>query len=316
MSGKDDYSFGCVLLAAGLGSRFGGNKLHASINGISMIERALDTLSAAKLGKVAVVSYDRRILDAAKKHGFIPVLNTTPEQGISLSIRLGLEALPDLSAVMFMVADQPLLTKDSLRRVIEAHRASPRSIAALAWGGKRGNPCIFPAELFSELLCLEGDSGGSALIASHPDRLILVEAEEKELLDVDDRESLSAVNDMEGAGRPALHPKLSIRLYTSDKCFGPGIAHILCLVRECGSLRGAAGAMNMSYSKAWKTLCRCEELLGFELLHRSAGGKNGGGATLTQEAERLLELYQEYCCQVEESAMKLFREKFSDHIGK
>lgn len=312
MNGKESCSCGCVLLAAGLGSRFGGNKLHADVNGISMIERALDTLSSAKLERVAVVANDSRILGAAKKHGFIPVHNPAPEQGISLSIKLGLELLLDLPSVMFMVADQPLLTKDSLFRLMTAHTKAPDSIAALGRNGKRGNPCIFPAELFPELLCLEGDTGGSAVIAAHGDRLILVEAGEEELRDVDDKQALDALN---GCAAQTLHPGISIRLYTSDKCFGPGIAHLLCLVRECGSLRGAAGAMNMSYSKAWTTLCRCEELLGFKLLNRTSGGKNGGGAMLTEQAERILELYQEYCSAVEQSATELFREKFGDFIG-
>lgn len=310
-----EYSCGCVLLAAGLGSRFGGNKLHAMVNGISMIERALDTLSSVGMEKVAVVSYDKRILDAAKKHGFIPVLNPAPQKGISLSIRLGLEAVSDVQAAMFMVADQPLLSRESLLKLLVAHAVSPESISALAVNGKRGNPCIFPAELFPQLMSLEGDVGGSAVIAGHSDRLILVEAPEQELLDVDDRKTLDSVND-EAPAVPPLHPGLSIKLYTSDKCFGPGIAHLLCLVRECGSLRAAANAMNMSYSKAWTSLCRCEELLGFSLLHRSAGGKNGGGALLTKEAEQILGLYQEYCSRMEDTADRLFREMFSEYMEK
>lgn len=304
-----EYCCGCVLLAAGLGSRFGGNKLHADINGISMIQRALDTLSAAKFTRVAVVAFDSRILDAAKKHGFEPVFNSAPEEGISRSIRLGLERLRDLPAVMFMVADQPLLLKDSLLRAVRAHEQAPESIAALAWNGRRGNPCIFPAQLFPELMALEGDKGGSAVIAAHEDRLLLVEAGERELLDVDDRDTLDCVKRAE---RPGLHPSLNIKLYTTDKCFGPGIAHLLCLVGELGSLRSAAGAMNMSYSKAWKSLCRCEELLGFSLLHRSAGGKNGGGASLTPEAERMLALYREYCGRMETMGRELFEEIFAD----
>ena len=307
MSEAKEYKCGCVLLAAGLGSRFGGGKLHADVDGISMIDRALDTLSAAKMKHVAVVSADKRILDAARKHGFSPVLNDAPEEGISRSIRLGIEAMGGADALMFMVADQPLLTKESIVRLVEAHSTFPRSIAALSSGGKRGNPCVFPRELFDELCALSGDRGGSVVIERHSERLLLVEAEERELVDVDDRETLA------GLSARSLYPKLSIRLFTSDTCFGPGIAHLLCLVRETGSLRSAAASMNMSYSKAWTSLSRCEELLGFSLLLRSAGGKNGGGAKLTPEAEKLLADYRAYCGEVEAEAEKLFEKYFSSY---
>ena len=58
-----------------------------------------------------------------------------------------------------------------------------------------------------------------------------------------------------------------------------------------------------------------EQALGFALTTRAIGGKNGGGAMLTEQAERILELYQEYCSAVEQCATELFREKFGDFIG-
>ena len=45
-----------------------------------------------------------------------------------------------------------------------------------------------------------------------------------------------------------LHPGLTIRFFTSEKCFGPGVAALLDGIREGGSLRAAAGEMGMAYS--------------------------------------------------------------------
>ena len=47
-----------------------------------------------------------------------------------------------------------------------------------------------------------------------------------------------------------LHPVLSVRLFTDEKCFGPGVAALLTLVKTCHSLRAAAMEMGMAYSKA------------------------------------------------------------------
>ena len=108
-----------------------------------------------------------------------------------------------------------------------------------------------------------------------------------------------------------LHANISVRLFTDEKCFGPGIASLLHRVEEYHSLRSAAASMGMAYSKAWTILKSCEEHLGFKLLHSTVGGKNGGGATLTDDAEKLLQAYDAYCAQLKEYADKLIDEKFS-----
>ena len=90
--------------------------------------------------------------------------------------------------------------------------------------------------------------------------------------------------------RNDLHANLTVRIFTDRKCFGPGVAELLRRVRELHSLRAAAMSMNMAYSKAWTVLRPAQEGLGVKLLRSSTGGRNGGGATLTAEGERLLRL--------------------------
>lgn len=107
-----------------------------------------------------------------------------------------------------------------------------------------------------------------------------------------------------------LHPKLTVQFYTDDKCFGPGVATLLSLVREQHSLRAAAMSISMAYSKAWTIIKHAEQELGFALLHTTTGGKSGGGAVLTAEAERLLSDYEAYAKQLKEQADTLFAERF------
>ena len=42
---------------------------------------------------------------------------------------------------------------------------------------------------------------------------------------------------------------LSVRLFTDEKCFGPGVAALLTLVKTCHSLRAAAMEMGMAYPR-------------------------------------------------------------------
>lgn len=111
-----------------------------------------------------------------------------------------------------------------------------------------------------------------------------------------------------------LHPSVIVRLYCQDKCFGPGVAQLLRHIQQTHSLRGAAMAMGMAYSKAWTIMRRSEQELGFPLLIYSTGGKHGGGAVLTPEGEGLLLAYERYVQKVDAAAQTYFREEFQEFL--
>ncbi len=298
----------CIVLAAGAGKRFGGRKLLAELDGVSLIERTLDKVPTELLTQTAVVSGDEAILSLARKRGFLPVENHLPEEGISRSIRLGMEALEPCDALLFMVGDQPLLRRYRVAELLEASEKRPERIIALSQNGRKGNPAVFPAALFPELLALEGDRGGSAVMQKHPSLLQLIEVPREELLDVDTQESLQALQQHRQRLGNMLQPQLTIRFYTGDKALGPGIIRILKLVSELGTLRAAADAMAMSYSNAWTKVKNCERALGIRLMDRTVGGKSGGGTTLTEDALRLIEFYEEYAKALNDEAERLLLE--------
>lgn len=108
-----------------------------------------------------------------------------------------------------------------------------------------------------------------------------------------------------------LKPIVSMRLFTEQKCFGPGIAELLRRVDEHHSLRAAAQSMGMAYSKAWTITKNAEAGLGVKLLLSSTGGKNGGGAALTDEARRFLRGYDNCCQRLKCFAAELVAEEFA-----
>lgn len=112
-----------------------------------------------------------------------------------------------------------------------------------------------------------------------------------------------------------LHANLSVRIFTDQKCFGPGVAQLLRYVDELHSLRAAALAMSMAYSKAWTVIHNAEAGLGFKLLSSVTGGKNGGGAMLTDEARQMISAYEEYCAKLHAFGDKLFEETFAFYNG-
>lgn len=182
---------GGVLLASGQGRRFGSNKLLAEVEGVPLYRRAMDTLAGAGLHRLAVCSPYPEILAVGENFGFLPLRNDHAAEGISASVRLGLSAMEDLDGVLFAVCDQPYLTTKSIKNLINSFQESKAAICALSWKGQRGNPVVFPRDLFGELAALTGDVGGGAVIRRHPDRLVLVEVfSTRELSDVDKPEDL------------------------------------------------------------------------------------------------------------------------------
>lgn len=191
---REELRVGCLLMAAGNAERFGENKLLcAADDGRTLIEHALDAIPRECFARVLIVTQYPEIAALAKERGFETLENRHPERGQSETIRLGTAALSDCDALCFMVADQPMLKRKTVAQELEFFRAHSENIVGLGHNGVRGNPCLFPARFFPELLSLEGDVGGSAVIKKHPDDLLLFEAPEEEMRDVDTKEALAAL---------------------------------------------------------------------------------------------------------------------------
>jgi len=181
---------GCVVMAAGNARRFGENKLAAELDGRSLIRRALEAVPPEAFDSVVVVTQYPEIASLAQEFHFTAIQNQHPDFGISHTIRLGLIKLTDCDGVLFLVSDQPLLRRESVAALVEFWKRQPEKIAALGHSGVRGNPCLFPARFFPELMELREDRGGNTVIRRHEEDLVLLETDAGELYDVDTAEAL------------------------------------------------------------------------------------------------------------------------------
>ena len=181
---------GCLIMAAGNASRFGANKLFAAYRGTSLLELAFLAVPPGLFSCVTVVSQYEKALELAAQYGFTAILNDAPELGVSRTIFLGTQAMLDCDAILYMVADQPLLQPNSVCAVAERWTREPDCIVGAAHNGKRGNPNLFPQEFFPELLELTEDHGGNTVIRAHPERFLPVEVAQEELTDVDTPQAL------------------------------------------------------------------------------------------------------------------------------
>lgn len=185
---------GCVIMAAGNASRFGDNKLLIPFEGKPLIKHTFDSIPVQLLDSAVVVTRFKEIESLAGPYGFRCIRNDRPEDGISRTIRLGTEAVMERSdAILYLVSDQPRIRRESIEGLIRLFLKNPDKIVSASYEGKRGNPSIFPKKHFPALLALSGDTGGSAVIRSNQDDLILFEMGPNELSDVDTREDLNTL---------------------------------------------------------------------------------------------------------------------------
>ena len=186
--------YAVVVLAAGSGSRFGGNKLQELKSDKPMYQYMLDKMEGLKGFPTYIVTGADDIAKAAKKYRMNIVENKKPEEGISRSVKLGLEAClaehPEIRGVLFSVCDQPELTFSTMFTLIRKAMLRPQQIICTGKDKEMGNPVLWDKKYFPELMELTGDVGGKKVMQNHLQDIIIVEIDEAELKDIDYRRDL------------------------------------------------------------------------------------------------------------------------------
>ena len=157
-----------ALLAAGASRRFGSPKQLHDWNGIPLVRHAVNQATSACGERVLLVLGHgwRDVLSAAAQTPFI-ALNEHHDRGMGTSIAVAVRSLQSVAdAVIVMPADQPLVTADHLRALIDAWRRDNNEIVASHYAGIKGTPALFGAGAFKELASLDGEDGARALLSS------------------------------------------------------------------------------------------------------------------------------------------------------
>jgi len=187
-----------IVLAAGLSRRMGKPKLLLDLQGKPVIRHTTERLVAAGIQHVLVVVGPRHEALGQALDGLHVrlVINPTPEAGQGSSVSVGIRALPvGTTAAFIALGDQPGLSIEVIGRLLDALKIPGKTIAAPRYANGLGNPVVFAAEVFPELLDLPGDRGARAVVEKNPSRLAIVDVASPMPSDLDtpeDYERLSA----------------------------------------------------------------------------------------------------------------------------
>ncbi|MCD8036429.1 MAG: nucleotidyltransferase family protein [Clostridiales bacterium] len=155
-----------VIMCSGLSRRMGKNKLLMEFKGHRLFEYTVDAVKECGFSKIIVTTAYDEIADYCKD--LTVVRNSSPEEGISVSVRLGTEEAQNSDGIMFFTADQPFITKAVIKELIEAFEANNNIIVPVC-DGMYKNPVIFPLHYSKELMALHGDVGGKKVYMAHKD---------------------------------------------------------------------------------------------------------------------------------------------------
>ena len=175
-----------VVLAAGRSSRMGKNKLLLEVDGATVLDRLLASLTSV-LGEVIVVTGKdpEPIRVIAESRGTSVVHNPNYEEGMTTSFRAGLRAA-SADAVFLVLGDQIGLEPSLLLRMIDMMEGDQSAlIVSPAYGGRRGHPTLFRRPLFSEILGLRGEETLKDVVLRHETEHRTVEGDEWTVLDLD-----------------------------------------------------------------------------------------------------------------------------------
>jgi len=177
-----------VVLAAGMSTRMGSNKLLLDLAGRSVLHRAVATANAAGLDPVLVV-LGHESERARAELGTLPctvVLNPEYQSGVNTSLRTGIRAVPDhCPAAVVLLADMPLVDAAMLRTLVKQYREGSAPLVVSSYDGVDAPPILYDRALFPELRVLEGEGCGKKVVKRHTAEAIRVPWPVQALTDLD-----------------------------------------------------------------------------------------------------------------------------------
>lgn len=187
-----------AVLAAGMSSRMGRNKLLLPYENHTIIEEVLGNLSKVELGeRMVIVGHDRVVMEATIRREFGDlfriIYNDRYAQGRAESIKRAVEnTAVESDALLFIVGDKPTVKSDLIKRAIRKFKQECPSILYVKTLNGRGHPVIFGKKLFEELMGLQGDIGAHDIIERYSNEVYELE-DNRIQLDIDTEEDYRSI---------------------------------------------------------------------------------------------------------------------------
>ena len=180
-----------IVLAAGASSRMGRPKMLLPAFGRTLLAAAVAPYLEVVNGHVVVVlGKDARRVRAEAGLPVDPrlhvVVNRRWRDGMSSSLRRGLDVCGEADAVLVALGDQPGVTAERVRRIVSAWKPGVALVVPMVSATRAAHPVLFARCLWEDLRGLRGDVGAREVVRRHGERAVRVLV--SPLVDVDAEE--------------------------------------------------------------------------------------------------------------------------------
>ena len=270
-------------------------------------ERIILNFRSAGVEEIAVVAGpQKKLIRRLQNQGavFLREKDSAPE--MFKLVRRGLEYFRDRCDRIFICPESvPFFTEQTVRLMME----QTADVVICCSGGKKGHPVMLDSNVVDRILSYHGEGGLSGAIASlGTEPLLLETGDAGTISEAATKEEFTALVRRHDA--EILRPEIRISFSGKQSFFDGETAALLQQIERCGNVREACEKTGISYSKAWDMIRLAEEGLGGKIVERRAGGKDGGGASVTERGRTLTELYQRYEEAVRNYSGEMYRELF------
>ncbi|MEH7012409.1 nucleotidyltransferase family protein [Neobacillus niacini] len=172
---------GAIILAAGMSKRMGQPKLLLSLKGKSLFRYPLEQAIRNHLNPICLIGGQHMQafkMEAADLLNVDFIDNPNYEQGMSWSLKLGIEKVKERSDATFIfLADQPFVPDMVIQSMIEQFHKGSRIVRPL-YQGEFGHPILIDKSLYHEFLTIEGDQGGKEIIKKYKSETTILSFDE------------------------------------------------------------------------------------------------------------------------------------------
>lgn len=281
------------------------------LGSIPIIKRIVLTLQQADVFPIVVVTgtEELEVTHQVAGSGVVFLRNEDCDQPELLtSVKLGLRYLQDkCERVVFTPVNTPMFSPETLRALL----ACDASVVTPSYHGQGGHPILLRNDMIGRVLAYEGGGGLRGVLAENNAL--------RQWLPVEDAGILMSIHNerqlkhhLAAHNAALLSPTVQINIEKEQVLFNARFKLLLFLIADLQSVRQACLHMGLSYAKAWDMINRLEREVGYAVVERSHGGKQGGHTRLTPRGEALMLAYQRYEQEMKQEAQARFNKIFRE----
>jgi len=304
---RTEMEYGAVIAITGTSGKAARIREMSGENFLGIEERIIQNFRLAGVNEIAVVAGpQKKLVRRLQNHGAVFLREKDPDAEMFKLVRKGLEYFKDRCGRIFICPESvPFFTEQTVRLMMER----TEDVVICCSGGKKGHPVMLGSGVVDRILSYQGEEGLSGAIAAlGTEPLLLETGDEGTISEAATKEEFAALVRRHDA--VILRPEIRISFSGKQSFFDGESAALLQQIDRCGNVREACEKIGISYSKAWGMIRLAEEGLGGKIVERRAGGKDGGGASITERGRKLTDLYRRYEKAVRDFSEDKYREIF------